>query len=90
MTRDGKTTLTDVCLVIPRRHGFEHWPHPIERLEIYDVRFVAWQEGDPSPEPGSESPCCVLVLFTLCVGSDSARPLIAAVEARWRLVHHVM
>ena len=49
MTRDGKTTPTDVCLVIPRRHGFEHWPYPIERLEIYDVRFVAWQEGDPSP-----------------------------------------
>jgi len=49
MTRDGRTTPTDVCLVIPRRHGFEHWPHPIERLEIYDMRVIAWHEGDLSP-----------------------------------------
>lgn len=49
MTRDGQTRPTDVCLIMPGQHGFEHWPHPIERLEISDVRFVPWREGDPQP-----------------------------------------
>jgi hypothetical protein len=49
MTHGGRTTPTDVCLVIPHRHGFEHWAFLIDRLEIYDLRFVAWRAGDPVP-----------------------------------------
>ena len=49
MSRGDRSAPTDVCLVIPRKHGFEHWPHVIDRLEIYDMRFVVWREGDPIP-----------------------------------------
>jgi hypothetical protein len=46
MTRGDRTAATDVCIVVPRRHDFEHWPHPIDRLEIYDFRFVEWKPGE--------------------------------------------
>lgn len=49
MTRGANTVATDVCLVVPMRYGFEHWPHPIDRIEISDIRFVPWHEGDPVP-----------------------------------------
>ena len=49
MTRDGDTRPTDVCLLVPMQHGFEHWPHPIDRIEISDIRFVPWRRGDPVP-----------------------------------------
>ena len=49
MTRGGETRSTDVCLVRPMRYGFEHWPHPIERIEISDIRFVPWRQGEPVP-----------------------------------------
>ena len=49
MARGERLTATDVCILIPRRHSFEHWPHPIDRLELYDFRFVDWNEGDPIP-----------------------------------------
>jgi hypothetical protein len=49
MTRHGETSATDVCLVMPGRHGFEHWPDAIERIEISDIRFVPWRQGDPVP-----------------------------------------
>jgi hypothetical protein len=49
MTRDGATRPTDVCLVMPMRFGFEHWPHPLERIEISDIHLVPWQRGDPVP-----------------------------------------
>jgi hypothetical protein len=49
MTRDGETGPTDVCLVTPRRRGFEHWPHPIERIELTDFRFIPWRPGEPQP-----------------------------------------
>lgn len=49
MARGDRLTATDVCILIPRRHSFEHWPHPIDRLELYDFHFVDWNEGDPIP-----------------------------------------
>lgn len=49
ITRDGTTRPTDVCLVMPHRHGFEHWPFPVARIEVSDLHFVPWQEGDPVP-----------------------------------------
>jgi hypothetical protein len=49
MTRGGETRPTDVCLVVPMHFGFEHWPHPIERIEISDIHLVPWRPGDPVP-----------------------------------------
>ena len=45
MTRDGRTRHTDVCVVLPNLPSYEHWPHPIERIELTDFRFIRWQEG---------------------------------------------
>lgn len=47
--RGNEARPTDVCIVIPRKHGFEHWPFVIERLAISDMHFVDWREGDPLP-----------------------------------------
>ena len=47
--RGNEARPTDVCIVIPRKHGFEHWPFVIERLAISDMHFVDWREGDPVP-----------------------------------------
>jgi hypothetical protein len=49
ITTRGQTRPTDVCIVIPNRHGFEYWPFRIDRLEISDMRFVAWKEGESAP-----------------------------------------
>jgi hypothetical protein len=49
ITRAGRSGSTDVCLVVPNHYGFEHWPFPIDRLEISEVRFVEWRQGDPQP-----------------------------------------
>lgn len=49
MHQEGRTTPTDVCIVIPGRRNFEHWPHPVERLDLSAFRFVVWREGDPVP-----------------------------------------
>ena len=45
MTVDGRTHSTDVCVVMPGLPSYEHWPHPIERIELSDFRFVPWQPG---------------------------------------------
>ena len=37
---------TDVCIVMPRKFGFEHWPYPFERVELSDFRVIPWHEGD--------------------------------------------
>ena len=42
MTVAGRTRSTDVCIVLPRLPSYEHWPHPIERLELTDFRFIPW------------------------------------------------
>jgi hypothetical protein len=49
ITRGADTRPTDVCLVVPMRFGFEHWPYPLERIEISDVHLVPWRTGDPVP-----------------------------------------
>ncbi|TMJ20232.1 MAG: hypothetical protein E6G92_10915 [Alphaproteobacteria bacterium] len=48
MTRDGQTRPTDVCVVLPSNRSYEHWPHPIDRLELTDFALVPWNEGDPA------------------------------------------
>jgi len=45
MTVDGRTRHTDVCIVLPRLPSYEHWPHSVERLELYDFRFIPWPPG---------------------------------------------
>lgn len=49
IARHGATRATDVCLVMPRQRGFEHWPEPIERIELSDFAFVDWHAGQPVP-----------------------------------------
>jgi hypothetical protein len=40
-------TATDVCVVLPRLRAHEHWPFPIDSIELTDFRLEAWREGDP-------------------------------------------
>lgn len=37
---------TDVCIVMPHKFGFEHWPYPFERIELSDLSIISWHEGD--------------------------------------------
>ena len=46
LRRGGRSTPTDVCIVMPHKLGFEYWPYPAEGVEISDVRVVPWHEGD--------------------------------------------
>ena len=45
MTVDGRTQHTDVCVVLPRLPSYEHWPHPIQRLELTAFEFIPWAPG---------------------------------------------
>ena len=45
MTVNGARHPTDVCVVLAGYPSYEHWPHPIERIELTDFRFVAAQPG---------------------------------------------
>lgn len=47
ITVRGKTGPTDVCLVMPGKRGYEHWPYAIERIELTALTLVDW-----SPEDG--------------------------------------
>ena len=47
MIRGNEARPTDVCIVMPHKHGFEHWPFVIDRLEISEMHFVDWRIGDP-------------------------------------------
>jgi hypothetical protein len=49
ITVKGKPTATDVCLVLPGKRGYEHWPYPIEKIELSQLRRQPWQDGDPVP-----------------------------------------
>lgn len=47
ITTEGETRQTDVCVVSPGFPMYEHWPHPIERIELSNFRHVQWQPGQP-------------------------------------------
>lgn len=49
MVRDGEERSTDVCLVLPNRRSYEHWPHMMERLDLAGFAVAEWREGDPIP-----------------------------------------
>lgn len=42
MTVRGETKPTDVCIVLPRRPSYEHWPYRIERIQLFDFEFIPW------------------------------------------------
>lgn len=46
MTQDGRTQPTDVCVVLPHLPSYEHWPHPIQRIELSGFRFIPWTAGE--------------------------------------------
>ena len=37
---------TDVCVVMPHKFGFEHWPYPFDRIEVSDLQIIPWHAGD--------------------------------------------
>lgn len=39
MVRDGHPKPTDVCEVPPSFPGLEHWPYPIDQLDLSDLRL---------------------------------------------------
>lgn len=38
---------TDVCQVLPEKRGYEHWPYPIDWIEIIDWQPVDYEPGAP-------------------------------------------
>jgi hypothetical protein len=46
----GRAAPTDVCVVLPERRAYEHWPYPIERIELSEFRLEAWDGGAPRCE----------------------------------------
>ena len=48
ITVRGRTSTTDVCQVVPGLSGIEHWPYPIDRIELSAIRFDDW-DGKTAP-----------------------------------------
>lgn len=42
----GKSSPTDVCLVMPAKTGVEYWPYPIEAIGLVDLRLEPWKPED--------------------------------------------
>lgn len=40
----GSDRYTDVCTILPGKHGFEHWPYAIDRIVLSDIKLIEWQE----------------------------------------------
>jgi len=49
ITRDGKASATDVCLVMPQKRGYEDWPYIIEKIELTAMSLQPWTESDGVP-----------------------------------------
>jgi hypothetical protein len=49
ITRDGREGPTDVCLVMPKKRGYEHWPYPISQIELSDLSLRPWKPKDGLP-----------------------------------------
>ena len=43
---NGKIQPTDVCLVLPKKTGVEHWPYPVERVVVSKMRLEPWKPED--------------------------------------------
>lgn len=46
ISNSGQEAATDVCLVLPLKRGYEHWPYAIDRITLSDVSLRPWSEGD--------------------------------------------
>jgi hypothetical protein len=46
MHRGDRAAPTDVCIVIPLKRGYEHWPYPFDRIELSNFSLVPWHAGD--------------------------------------------
>jgi hypothetical protein len=40
--RGANAMVTDVCQLPPNNRGYEHWPYPLDWIEITDIRPVDW------------------------------------------------
>lgn len=49
ITVHGQTQPTEVCLVVPAKHGFEHWPYAIDRIQLSQFRLQPWHDGEDVP-----------------------------------------
>ena len=46
MVRGGEDEPTDVCAVLPMLRGYEHWPYPIDRIELTKLTLIPYRQGD--------------------------------------------
>jgi hypothetical protein len=49
MRRGDRSAATDVCLVMPGKRSYEHWPYQIDRLDLSDLTLVPWKPEDGLP-----------------------------------------
>jgi hypothetical protein len=47
MVRGRRSEPTDVCTVLPRLRGYEHWPYRIDRLDLTGFELVPYRDGTP-------------------------------------------
>jgi hypothetical protein len=45
MVRGHSSQPTDVCTVLPRLRGYEHWPYRIDRLDLTGFALVPYRQG---------------------------------------------
>jgi hypothetical protein len=45
MVRGERTEPTDVCMVLPRLRGYEHWPYSIDRINLSEFALVPYRAG---------------------------------------------
>jgi hypothetical protein len=44
--RGDRAMPSDVCIVMPGKRGYEHWPYRFDRIGLLDIRFSPWRQGD--------------------------------------------
>lgn len=45
--RGSRSIPTDVCQLVPLKRNIEHWPYPLDWIEVSEVRAVAYNESAP-------------------------------------------
>ena len=45
LRRNGRASPTDVCEVPPNLMGLEHWPYPVDEIEVSDLALTPMTEG---------------------------------------------
>jgi hypothetical protein len=46
MHKADRAMPTDVCVVIPLKRGYEHWPFRFDRITLSELRVIPWHDGD--------------------------------------------